>query len=95
MMKGKSEFAARFSFQFCGWAFSGWRNFGRRGRRDSWLGHPLSACMQQKRVILLVIRLNLSRNVMPTGKILFEVHKLFRHSAENPPGIALRTGDLP
>ncbi len=97
MMKGESEFAVRLSFQLYGWSFGKWEYYGLRGRRDSWLGSHfrLSAFVQYGREIFPMIRLNVSRNVTPTEKILFELHRLFQQSAANAPGAALGTGDRP
>jgi hypothetical protein len=55
----------------------------------------LSACAHHGLWFFPVIRLNVSRNLTPTGEILFEPHKLFPQSVPNAPGAEVGTGDRP
>ncbi|PYU67926.1 MAG: capsule assembly Wzi family protein [Acidobacteria bacterium] len=70
-------------------------DFGVRG--DYWVrpNLGLSAWVQHERWLFPVIQPNISRNVTAAIQILFEPHKLFRHSAASEPGAAMAPGDRP
>jgi hypothetical protein len=66
-------------------------------RGDYWVRSNLglSASVQHERWLFPVIQPNVSGNVTATIQILFEPHRLIRHSAASESDVAMTPGDRP